>query len=223
LITLGSKTLTVGSNSRNARFTGVIDDDFGGGSLTKVGTGKLVLTGQNTYGKSTTVSGGQLIVNNRHGSGTGRSTVSVNAGKLGGTGFISGAVIVGTGNGAVAILSPGPSKAQTGTLTIHRDLTVHSDGTYEFSVNNDTTSADEVVIDGSVTIDSGAKFDASASGTGVLPPGMVFTAVNKTSANPISGRFANLPDGSIVTVGGTNFQANYKGGDGNDLTLTVVP
>ena len=26
-----------------------------------------------------------------------------------------------------------------------------------------------------------------------------------------------------LTVGSNTFQANYEGGDGNDLTLTVVP
>jgi len=31
-----------------------------------------------------------------------------------------------------------------------------------------------------------------------------------------------LPDGGIITIGANNFQANYEGGDGNDLTLTVV-
>ena len=44
-----------------------------------------------------------------------------------------------------------------------------------------------------------------------------------TSSTPITGTFSNLPDGAIVIVGTTNFQANYEGGDGNDLTLTVVP
>jgi len=38
----------------------------------------------------------------------------------------------------------------------------------------------------------------------------------------ISGTFANLADGAIITVGSDNFQASYSGGDGNDLTLTVV-
>jgi len=47
--------------------------------------------------------------------------------------------------------------------------------------------------------------------------------LSNTSASPISSTFSNLPDGGIVTVGGANFQANYEGGDGNDLTLTVVP
>ena len=53
--------------------------------------------------------------------------------------------------------------------------------------------------------------------------GMVLTVISNTSANPISGDFSNLADGAIVNVNGNNFQASYEGGDGNDLTLTVVP
>ena len=47
--------------------------------------------------------------------------------------------------------------------------------------------------------------------------------ISNTSATPIVGTFANLPDGSTFTVGTNTFQANYEGSDGNDLTLTVVP
>jgi hypothetical protein len=47
--------------------------------------------------------------------------------------------------------------------------------------------------------------------------------ISNTSANPITGTFSNLPDGGTVTINGNNFQASYEGGDGNDLTLTVVP
>jgi hypothetical protein len=52
---------------------------------------------------------------------------------------------------------------------------------------------------------------------------LVLTAISNTASTPISGTFANLPDGAILTVNGNNFQASYEGGDGNDLTLTVVP
>jgi hypothetical protein len=53
--------------------------------------------------------------------------------------------------------------------------------------------------------------------------GTLFIAISNTSADPISGTFTNLPDGAIVDVDGNNLQASYTGGDGNDLTLTVVP
>jgi hypothetical protein len=56
-----------------------------------------------------------------------------------------------------------------------------------------------------------------------LTPGTVFTAISNTSANPITGTFTNLPDDSTFTVGGNTYQVDYQGGDGNDLTLTVVP
>jgi hypothetical protein len=58
---------------------------------------------------------------------------------------------------------------------------------------------------------------------GRLTTGLTLTLISNTSANPISGTFSNLPDGGIVTINGNNFQASYEGGDGNDLTLTVVP
>ena len=74
-----------------------------------------------------------------------------------------------------------------------------------------------------MTINSGALFSFVARGNQTLTQGTVFTVINNTSANPIAGTFANLPDNSIFTVGPNNYQVSYEGGTGNDLTLTVVP
>jgi hypothetical protein len=74
-----------------------------------------------------------------------------------------------------------------------------------------------------VTINSGATFAFKGTVQGTLQPGLVLTAISNTSATPISGTFSNLSDGAILTANGNNFQASYHGGDGNDLTLTVVP
>ena len=68
-----------------------------GGSFSKQGPGTLVMSGQNTYDAGTTISEGRLLVNNTTGSGTGSGPVAVNAGTLGGTGTISGAVTVISG------------------------------------------------------------------------------------------------------------------------------
>ena len=56
-----------------------------------------------------------------------------------------------------------------------------------------------------------------------LTAGIVLTVINNTATTPISGTFANLPDGSTFTVDPNTFHVSYEGGDGNDLTLTVVP
>jgi hypothetical protein len=74
-----------------------------------------------------------------------------------------------------------------------------------------------------VIINSEAMIALSGQTMGVLTQGLVLPLIGNTSANPISGTFSNLPDGSIVTINGNNLQASYSGGDGNDLTLTVVP
>jgi hypothetical protein len=52
---------------------------------------------------------------------------------------------------------------------------------------------------------------------------LILTVINNTAAAAITGTFSNLADGAIVNMNGNNLQASYEGGDGNDLTLTVVP
>jgi hypothetical protein len=66
-------------------------------------------------------------------------------------------------------------------------------------------------------------FSATDLGAASLPLGSSFTAIHNTSVSPISGTFANLADDAIVIIGSNKLQADYQGGDGNDLTLTVVP
>ena len=51
----------------------------------------------------------------------------------------------------------------------------------------------------------------------------MFALSRCASAIQIERTFVNLADGSTFTVGSNTFQASYEGGNGNDLTLTVVP
>ena len=78
------------------------------------------------------------------------------------------------------------------------------------------------IVSAGVTIDSSAHIILADSGSTLLPLGSVFTVISNT-ATPITGTFDNLPDGGTITVGSNTFQANYEGGDGNDLALTVQP
>ena len=216
---LGANNLTVGSNNLSTTFSGVIQND---GSLTKIGTGTLILSGANTYTGGTTIARGSLVVSNRSGSGTGSGAVQVNRGTLRGRGTIAGAVTVGTGRGPGAVLSPGQNRARPRTLNIESTLTFNSDATYNFELNSNTGIAAKVVTNGVIII-SGATFSFAEIGNVVLSPGTVFTAIDNTAGTPITGNFSNLADGSILTVGRNTFFIAYEGGDGNDLTLTVVP
>ncbi|PYL71351.1 MAG: hypothetical protein DMF26_19480, partial [Verrucomicrobia bacterium] len=221
---LGANTLTVGANNLNTTFSGIIQDGGigggSGGSLTKIGTGTLTLSGSNTYTGSTTITGGTLLVRNRRDSGTGTGAVNVNAGTLGGTGTIAGSVTAGTGSGSGAFLAPGVNRS-TATLTIQGALTFNGDSTYDLNLNTTRSTADKVVAHG-VTIASNAQFSFIPAGNGTLPLGTTFTIIDNTASTAIAGVFSNLPNGSTFTAGGNTFQVNYQGGDGNNLTLTVV-
>jgi autotransporter-associated beta strand protein len=217
IVLLSGHDLNVGNNNLSTTFSGVIQDD---GSLSKAGTGTLTLSGRNTYTGGTTVSSGVLLVNRSGSSGTGTGPLAVNAGTLGGNGTIAGAVTVGTGTGAGAFLSPGQAATRLITLRIQSSLTFKADATYSYRLSTRKVTADQVVANG-VTIESGAQFSFQAVANKRLSVGSVFTAINNTSANPIAGTFANLPDGSTFTSGRNNYQVSYEGGTGNDLTLTV--
>jgi autotransporter-associated beta strand protein len=226
---LGSKTLIVGSNSLSTTFSGLLQPGTpsggsGTGALSKIGNGTLTLTGASVYTAGTTVSAGTLVVANTSGSATGTGAVSVTAGTLGGSGIIAGAVTVGTGSGTGAFLAPAHGGNKQLTLTIQSSLTFNSDATYTytFKAKGNKSKIDKVIANG-VTINSGASFNLSGTAQGHLTQGLVLTVIKNTAATPISGTFSNLPDGAIVTVNGNNLQASYTGGDGNDLTLTVVP
>jgi autotransporter-associated beta strand protein len=216
-------SLQVGNNNLSTEFAGQIKDaapeEFGG-SLAKVGSGTLKLSSKNTYSGGTVVSEGTLLVASGSDSATGTGPVDVKGGTLSGTGTIFGAVTIGTGTGSGAMLDPG-NGAIPGTLTIQNHLTLHADATCAFVINSDRLASDQVTAR-AIRIRN-ASVALHDVGTTLLPLGTTFTVINNTGDRRIKSTFSNLPDGSTITVGDNTFQANYQGGDGNDLTLTVVP
>jgi autotransporter-associated beta strand protein len=219
---LGTLNLNIGSNNLSTTYRGLIQQAGSAASITKIGTGTLTLTnGANTYSGGTNVNRGTLLVSNTTGLGAG-GPIKVNAGTLGGSGTVQGPVTVGTGTGAGAFLAPARGTGKQATFTIQSALTLKADSTYSCSLKAKGNRArNDQVVAGSVTIDSGATFSLRATIQGTLTPGTVLMVISNTSVNPIAGEFANLPDGGLISGGGTTFQADYQGGSGNDLTLTV--
>jgi autotransporter-associated beta strand protein len=195
LVNLGGRNLTIGGNNLSTAFSGTIS---GSGKVSKSGTGTLALNGANTYSGLTTVS----------------------TGALGGSGSVAGQLTVA----ANATVAPAAGGTHAATFTIGQSLTFQASSSYTCLLSGKGKNAvsDEVVANG-VTIASGAQFNLVAKVRGKLKAGTSFTVLSNTASTPISGTFANLADGAVVIVGNTKLQASYEGGDGNDLTLTVVP
>ncbi|HEY1769464.1 MAG TPA: hypothetical protein VGG02_04320 [Chthoniobacterales bacterium] len=223
LVSLG-RPLNVGSNGMSTTFSGVITSSSQDDILSKVGGGTLTLSGTSSNVMGVTVKQGALMLSNRKGSATGNGPVKVTGGSLGGSGIIAGTVTVGTGSGSGAFLAPAGLTDKPATLTIEKALTFDSDATYTCTLqaSKKKSANDEVVANG-VMIASGAQFKLVAKVQGKPKAGTGFTVISNTASTPISGTFTNLADGAILTVGNTKLQASYEGGDGNDLTLTVVP
>jgi autotransporter-associated beta strand protein len=110
---LGANNLTIGSNNLSTTFSGVIQGT--GGSLTKIGTGTLDLTENNTYTGNTNVNRGVLQVD---GAITGDTFVN-HRGTLAGTGIINGNVM----NNDFGTVRPGGAVGAPGMLSIVHDYT----------------------------------------------------------------------------------------------------
>lgn len=241
----GGVVLDGGSRSFNAAAGDIVVNNGigqanGANGLVKTGPGTLTLNGTSTYGGTTAVNLGRLLVN---GSLTGIGAVSVAAGAtLGGTGSIAGAVTVNGG-----IISPGASieSLTTGALTMNG-------GTFAYEMNSGALAAvgaDLLKVTGVDSFGNGVTLSGTvnltltdlATSPVAFAPNTVLSLVSYVG-NWNGGYFTYddtnvLEDGTIFTAGlnrwkisyeagtgGLNFSGDYvSGGKFINLTLTAVP
>ncbi len=127
-------------------------------NITVTGGGIVALTDLSTYGGTTTVSTGTLLVNGTlsatSGNGSSVGAVTVNSGaRLGGSGVINRSVNISNGG----ILSAGDINAaglsQVGTLTLNSGLTLNNNSILSFDLANSLSPSDLVAITGNLTLD----------------------------------------------------------------------
>ncbi|MEO6842386.1 MAG: autotransporter domain-containing protein [Bradyrhizobium sp.] len=204
---LGSIQVTVGGNNQNTTVSGVIGDcgaggiacgngGATGGSLVKVGSGTLTLTGVNTYTGATTINGGALEVDGSIAS----STVTVNSGgTLSGSGTIGDPLINAGGT-----LAPGSVANPYGTLTINGPLTFAAGSFYNVNISPAANSATSVIGSGGTGTATlgGATVNASyAGGSYVAKQYTILTASGGVSGTFGSLVNTNLPSGFKASLG----------------------
>ena len=222
---VATRTINVIDNPNSsadiARISGNITETTAGMGLLKTGTGKLELTGNNTYTGGTTVSTGTLLVNNTSGSGTGTGSLVVSAGAtLGGSGAIAGITTIS------GIHNPGNSP---GIQTFRSNLLYTSGSSVTWELNSNTTINaanpnavfDTIVVGGNLDFSGMTDLSLSfvASGSNVLWSDS-FWGTNKEGANgwllfDVAGTTTNFSNLNLVT-------ANWADSRG-DLFNTVRP
>jgi autotransporter-associated beta strand protein len=194
---LGGKILTVGGNNLSTVVSGPIQDlgHFGGngGALTKTGSGKLSLTGINTYTGATTISQGILSVD---GSITASSGVTIQSGgALGGSGTVPAITLQSGGT-----IAPGDSPG-----TLHgASLIWNGGGAMSFELATPSNS-DQIALTGALSMGTSGVFPFTFIDEGIQInqtynlisfSSTSFGAADFTYTNPgpFSGNFAIVND-----------------------------
>jgi autotransporter-associated beta strand protein len=197
----------------------------GAAGVSVSGGGILDLLQANTYTGATTIAAGAtLIVDGTIGG------VQDTGGLLAGNGSVGAVSSVG-GN----ILPGHPASSTTtgqaapGQLVANGSITLDSGSTFAAlldgtSPGNGITGYSQLRVTAGTVNLGGAKL-ATALGTGYIPAvGDQLTVILNSTASPVNGVFAGLPEGAAVTVGSSLFRISYLGvnGAGKDVVLSAV-
>ena len=119
-----------------------------------------------------------------------------------------------------AIVAPGHSP---GCLTVTGNLT--ENGSYQAEIQQPGTTActdyDQIIVTGNVDL-TGGSLDTELLNSFAPTVGQSFEIINNQGGNPVTGTFSGVAEGAVFAIGNTKLQITYKGGDGNDVVVTVV-
>ena len=219
----GSRTILTFDGAGQTVVVGNISDgrvSFGGGTIRKNGPGTLYVLQNLTFGGSTIVNGGTLIMDGR----MSNSAVTVNASAtLRGTGKVGGLTVNSGGT-----VSPGLNSPDI--LDSLGDVALNAGSTLNIRLNGTSVGInyDQLKVKGAVTL--GGTLNVTAGFTAAV--GDTFTIIENDGTDDIVGTFARLPEGAILTLNGRPFKISYGGRGGlgggfgrdvNDVTLEAVP
>ncbi len=198
-VSLGTASLTVGKNNDDTTFSGRLD---GSGSLVKNGTGRLVLSGNNTFSGGTTIRNGTLSGAARQAFGTGSVTLNSGA-TLEAAAPLTIQSLTWHGGGTIAM-----ALDQGGSITLDSPLRMSAPGTLEFSGVQANVSYDILTF-----VTKGSKLDSFAANViGPLTPTFVLVKNRKTGTTTLKLEYVGASTGKILDNGSlayTPVNANF--------------
>lgn len=206
---LGGRQFTVGGRNFSTTFDGVITDSGEGGSLVKVGTGTLTLTGANSYSGGTTIRGGALDARN-----LGFGPLTLDGGTLiTGSGTLA-SVILGANGGGLSAFTPISEFLAVQSVTGSGPLTIS--GSVAFTGSNSYTGTTSIANGTLRTTTNGVSDDIVVNNSGDLVFDQAFTGTY--SGNIIGLSFFTKQGAGAVVLTGSNGSARVMVDEGN-LTI----
>jgi len=230
-----AKLLTLqGSTAGTGEFAGVIGDNPGGGltSLAKGGTGTWVLSGNNTYTGSTSITGGILSLNHSGGTLADTASVTVSGGTLDvaqsdtiGALLVngSGSIVSGVGTLTAASYQINTAVGNNGTISAalagSGGFTKTGLGSGTLSGVN-TYSGDTTVTGGTLTLGGSSALAGSTLDTTGITTLNFFAGTNNIGGLKGSGNLAN--GGNLLSIGANSQNTTYSGAVSGAGGLTKV-
>jgi hypothetical protein len=244
---LGGATINAGTIRKSTGAVGaasVISTSLNNTGTITVGGGALTLSGAINQLTGTALTGGTWIV----ASGASPATLRMNTATNGITNIEANARVTLNGSStSFPQLSKLAANAGSLTLLAGRSFTTVGDFVNTGRLMVDSTSKLTIGGTGIFTQSAAGTLLVSLGGTNtspvasqliakeirlggklivnstIQPPtGTSFTLVKNNGALPVSGTFANLPEGSLISVNGVSYRLSYVGNGQRDVTMTVV-
>jgi hypothetical protein len=206
-LNLAANDLTLDASGGTISILGKIT---GSGTITKSGTGKVLLLttpGTGGFTGSMAVPTGELAVNDNLG-----VNVTVSGGTLKGTGTV-GTVTMSSGT-----VAPGasPGTLNTGALTF-------TGGTHAVELGGKAAGEfDKLNVTGAVDLGTATTLDVQLVNSFKPAVNDSFVIIENDADDEVEGNFKDLEDGDTFTLGTYTYQINYDGGTGNDVVLLVT-
>ncbi len=245
IATPAATALSIGSNNSTSTFSGTIADRSGVnaaaiGSVNKVGSGTLTLSGTNSYMGGTTISAGTLAAGSANAFGAG--TITLNGGALqsnitggGTTPTLPNNIQVNAVAGNILSAPTGLNLALSGNLL--GSGTVTKTGAFSAILSGDNSAFTGTYVNSASNTFFAAATAASASAVWTLNAGTLSNTASGTQTDNLGalsgttgGSLGNNSAGSAVTysIGALNTNTSYAGtivdsvGGGGTTAITKV-
>ena len=216
--TLQANGTSIQVDAGQLTLSGDLTDGSNGYETDKTGAGLLIVTGNLTSSGSLQAVEGELRI-----TGSYASTVTLAGGTISGTGTVGS---LDQAFGAVGTVNPGTGGSTTGTFTTTQGgYAVTTGGTLHIDIGGTVPGVtyDQVVNTSPGFVDIvDSTLDVSLVNGFIPTIGDRFEIINNQNNGAVLDPFQGLNQGDTFQQGAVTFQVDYAGGDGNDVTLTVV-